>query len=211
MRIVTVNLRTENAAHSHAEVQRVKCRTEINKERIVHGPGKHPNSIAKLVDPLIKQRLIVRHGLRTYVRGDRKKGFAFGQVGGLTIFDQRDVVSLAQAQALRARAIQGSNRRNACKPADEAGKQSRLANLRVEAKLKRNVFFAVMIVINFHFVKDIGVEREIVRSVGGFKERVDIQDHGDPVRVVKADERIPVGDVCGTIQSSNWSFAVAGR
>ena len=68
-----------------------------------------------------------------------------------------------------------------------------------------------MIVINLHFVKDIGVERKIVRTVGGFKERVNVQNHRDPVRVVKADECVPVGDVCGTIQSGNWSFAVAGR
>ena len=52
MRIVCVNLGTQDSSHAHAEVQGVKCRTQIDVERIVHGAGKHPYVISKAVDTL---------------------------------------------------------------------------------------------------------------------------------------------------------------
>src|SRR5262249_24389313 len=132
------------------------------------------------------------------------------EVRNFAILEHGHGVGLTKTQAVGARPIEGSDWRNASESTDEAGKQAGLANLRVETKLEGDVLFSILVVVNFHFVENVGIEGEIVRAVGGFKERIDIQNHGDPVRMVKADERVPIGHVGGAVERGNWRLAMAG-
>src|SRR5262249_18087009 len=68
MGIVTIYRRSEHSAYSHAEVQGVKRRAEINEEWIIDGAGKNAYATAEVVNSLIEEGLIVRHGLRANVR-----------------------------------------------------------------------------------------------------------------------------------------------
>src|SRR6266404_5899138 len=86
-----------------------------------------------------------------------------------------------------------------------------MANLCIKTKLEGDVFLAVLIIIDFHFVKHIRIEREIIWAIRRLEEWVNIQNHGDAVRMVKADERVPVGDICGAVERGDRRFAMAGR
>src|SRR5215469_7140510 len=109
---------------------------------------------------------------------------------------------LPQGETFGAGTVQRSNGRNAGNAADITGEHVRQANLRKETELEGDVFHSVAVIVNLHLVSHVGIEGEVVGAVGRFEERVNVEDHRYPVRMVIADERVPVGYVRGVVQSS---------
>src|SRR5262249_2429758 len=140
-----------------------------------------------------------------------KKRFSFSKVRRFAVLDHGYGVGLAQAQALRTWALQRRNRRKACKVSDKAGKQAWYSDLCLEAELESDVFDAIVVIVHFHFVEQIGIKGEVVGPMRWFEERIHVQNHRDQVRVVVADKRVPVGNVSSTVERGNGSFAVTRR
>ncbi len=66
------------------------------------------------------------------------------------------------------------------------------------------------IVIDLHFVKHVGIKGKVVGPIRRFKKTVDVENHGDFIWMVIADERVPIGHVRAMVQCRDGSFAVAG-
>ena len=123
-------------------------------------------------------------------------------------------VGLAQAQAGRTRAIQRgncgrNNRRALCHwggrvgggidsvaGAGEPGKQLRSPNFCLELNGKGHIGQSIVIVVDLDLVENVGIERKVIGSVAGFEKGIHIHDEGDPIRMVVADKRVEVGDIC---------------
>ena len=126
------------------------------------------------------------------------------------VIDQGDAVRLAQAEALRTIAVEGRDGRNVQQAADETGEDFGKTEFVFDTEVKRDVFVAVVVVVDLHLIEDVGVEGEVVGAVGRFQKRVDIEDHDHLVGMFGADEGVPVGDVGLLVQGRNRRFAMAG-
>src|SRR3984957_8087415 len=200
MGVVSVDGGRKYWSDSAAEVQRIESRAQIDEERIIGGSGPDSHAAGQSVDSLLEERLVVGHGLRTHIGGHCIQRLAGVQNLRLFVLDHDYGVVLAQAETFRTCASQCGDGRNAGDAAGESGEQVGLTNLGIEAKLEGNVIQSVLIVVNVHLVKHVGVEGEIVGSVGGFEQRVNIQDECNLGGIVITNKSVPVGDIGGTIQ-----------
>src|SRR5579863_1294460 len=130
--------------------------------------------IAEIKYPLLKQFAIARHGLWADVRRHSVKCFAFAQHSAYAVLDHHHRVSLPKTQTFGTLASQRSNRRNAGNAADKAGENIRHADFRLETELESDIRNSVAIVVDMHFIENVGIERKIIGSVGGFQEPVDV-------------------------------------
>src|SRR5260370_269102 len=112
-----------------------------------------------------EKRLIIRHGVWPNVRRDRIQRPSTGQVCGLAVLDYGDGVGLAQIEAFRSRSVESGDRRNAGQVSYEPREQSGHADLRIESELKSDVFYSILVVVNLHFIENVGIERKIVGTV----------------------------------------------
>src|SRR5689334_15323545 len=69
---------------------------------------------------------------------------------------------------------------------------------------------SVLIVIDLHFIEHVGIKGKVIGPIRGFKKTIDVENHGDSIWMVIADERVPIGHVRAVIQCRDGSFAVAG-
>src|ERR1700760_3564318 len=98
MFVVRVLMSWQDSTHAHAEIERIKCRTEIDVERVVDGPGKYPHSVPQVVYALFEQFLILGHGERSDVRWNCKQRAAAVQISRNAVPDHGDCIGLAEAQ-----------------------------------------------------------------------------------------------------------------
>src|SRR5450755_4701398 len=208
--VVGINRWGQYATDTHAEIERVEGCSQVDEEWIVHRTGEDPHVAPQIDHPLVEERVVVRHGQRADIRRNRIGRLAFGQVGGYSVLDHGDGVRLAKAKTFRTRAAQGRDLGNSGDSSDKSGEDPGQLNLGCETKLERDVRHPVLIVVDFHFVQDIGIERKIVGPVGRLKEGIDVENHGDAIRMVVAYERVPIGNVGCVIKSGDWRFAMAG-
>src|SRR5208283_4262027 len=155
--VVVVFLFAHHASDSHAKVQGVKRRAQVDVEGIIYRPGEHSHTVAQVVDPLLEQGVVIGHGARAYIGRHGVEGLSTVQVGMLTVLHHGDGVVLPQAQTFGTRPVQRSNRWDAGDTPDKPREHIGQAYLRGETELKRNVLDAVEIVVNLHFVQYIGV------------------------------------------------------
>src|SRR5260370_23131730 len=163
--VVAVYLRSQHATDSHAEMQRIERRSHITEKRSIHRTRKYSRPIAQLKNPQVEMRLLIRHGVGPNVRRDRIQRPSTGQVCGLAVLDHGDGVGLAQTEAFRSRSVESGDRRNAGQVSYEPREQSGQADLRIESELKSDVFYSVLVVVNLHFIENVGIERKIVGTV----------------------------------------------
>ena len=122
-----------------------------------------------------------------------------------------DGVGLAQAEAHGARAVERRDGRDARDSADGDGEEARVdrTDLVLEPHLEDHVLgLAVLVIVHVEGVEDAVVEREVGRAVGGLEQGIDREDHGHLVWVVVAHERVPVGDVGGSVEGGDRGLAV---
>ena len=218
--------RDAGAVGQGPEIQRVEGGTQVDPERIVRRAGKHADSLTDLINTLFGQARIIRHGARPDVGGYGDQ--AAGQLGAFFAAYQRDRIALAQAQSFRTGTVQGGDsRRNhrgtgrdrrgrigrcgdAVAGADETGEHAGRADFGAETELEAQIFLGVLIVIDANGVHNFRIEREIVRPVAGFQQRIDIEDQRDLAGVVVADESEKVGDVRLVVERGERRFAVVG-
>ena len=135
------------------------------------------------------------------------------------VVDHRHRVALAQAEALRARAVERRDRRNAVQVAHVRERERQVAvhaanRLRREAELELDVVrVSVAIVVDVELVEDVRVEVPVVRPCARLLARDDVHDHRDLVRVagLVAPEHEEVRDVRRRIERDERSLAVACR
>src|SRR5207247_9879844 len=146
-----------------------------------------------LINALVERILIGGQGHRSHVRGHRRQRVSVGQVCGDAVLNHGDRICLAQAEALRTGTAERSDLWNAGNAADKSGEHSRLTNLGVETELESDVLNSVMVVVNLHLIANVGIEGEVVGSIGWLEEPVDVKDHGDAVGMMVTDKCVPVG------------------
>ena len=76
-------------------------------------------------------------------------------------------------------------------------------------ELEDDVFHAILVVVDFHLVEHVWIERKEVRTVRRFKERVHIEDHGYRIWTVEAHECVPVCNVGRAVKSGYGRLAMA--
>src|SRR6516164_2869564 len=99
--IVRIDVGWQNPPHPHAEVKRVEGSAEVDVERIIDRSGKHSHAVSQVIDALVEQVLILRHGEWPYVGRHGQESATVAEFGGHTVLHHRDGVGLAQAQSLR--------------------------------------------------------------------------------------------------------------
>jgi hypothetical protein len=71
----------------------------------------------------------------------------------------------------------------------------------------------VVVVVDLDLVEDVRIEREVVRAIARFEQRIDADDHRHLRRAaaVIAAEGVEVGDVGLVVERGDRCFAVVGR
>ena len=82
---------------------------------------------------------------------------------------------------------------------------------RVEAELETDVGFSILVVVDVHYIANVGIEGKVVGSVGGLEKAVDVEDHGDAVGMIVADKGVPVSHVRAVVECGDGGLAMAGR
>src|ERR1039457_6271227 len=194
-----------------AHIQGVEDAAHIDEEGVRHGAGEDADAIVKRVDALLPKLPVVGHGTRTHVGRYGVQGLIVGQPLTAGGGDHGDAVSLPEAKTLRAVTIQRRDRRYPREASDEARKHAWISGFCFEAELEDYVRNTIMIVVDFHFIEDAGIERKVVRAVRRLQERVDVEDQDHAVGMFRAHEGKPICDVGLLIQGSDRRLAVAGR
>ena len=209
--IISILRCRQHAADSHAEVEGVEGRAQVDVERIIHSSREDANIVAQVVNCLVEQRLVIRHSPRAHVGWNREQRLPIVQASGFSVLDHGYGVILEQAQTFGACSVQRRDRRDTSNASHQCSEQVGLTEFGGETELEDYVFHPVLVVVYPHFIEHIGIEGKIVGAIRWLEERINVEDHGDPVRVIVADKGVPVGDVRGTIECRNRSFAMAGR
>jgi len=200
-------------AASGTIVQTVKCRTQIDEERV--GCSTSPRADvsiacrAQVVDALRSQGVIVGHGAGANIAGNCNQRLAGGAVqrNGLSIPDHGNAEGLLQTKtgstfsgersdsrghdrsAGRDRRGRVCRRNHSGTSTSEADRQSGIQDVGLEAELEGDSRQGVLFVVYVDLIDDRRIEREIVRSIARLQERVDAKE---------------------SVMSAVWSSAVMG-
>ena len=212
-----------------AEIERVEGGAQVDVELVVGRAGEHLDAPVKLKDRLLEQRLVLGRGPRPDIARQRDQLLTGGrpQRGALAVLDHHDLVGLAQTDAGGTWPVQrGDGRRDQRRArrdgrrrvpgrghtvtgSDQRHRHARQVLLRREPDLEANVLVGVLVVVDVELVEKIVVEWEVVRPIAWLEQRIDREDHGHRVRRVRAHERVPVGNVRGTVDGGQWGLAMA--
>src|SRR5262249_42328779 len=131
--VVCIHRRAKDPTNSHAEVQRVESRAQVNEEWVVDRSGKNADAIAEIIDSLLKQTVVARHGARARVARHRKQRAAAREIGRDAIPDHGDGIVLAKVQTFRTGSVKARDRRYTRDAADFSGEHTGQTDLGGEA------------------------------------------------------------------------------